>query len=100
MLRLRRRADLSIASRISLEEERRRSCFDAVRRDGNDRNFELVVGEFEMIPERAIRLELNGPAGNSDLGLRIRSAVENNLRIHVHEETAHRPAKWLRAPAC
>ena len=93
MLRLRCSADVSIPGCISLEEESRRPRFDAVRRDGDNRNFELIVREFEMISERAIWLELNGSAGNRDLRLRISAAVENHLRIHVHEEVAFRLAK-------
>src|SRR5271165_1988246 len=100
MFRLCRSADLSISRRISLQEESCRPRFHAVRRDGDDRNFELIVREFEMVPERPIWLQLNGSASNSDLCLRIRAAVEDHLRIHVHEKVAFWLAKRLAAPAC
>ena len=66
----------------------RRPRFDAIRRDGDNRNFELIVRKFEMIPERSIWLELNRSAGNSDFRLRIGSAVEDHFRVHVHEKFA------------
>src|ERR1700724_4506066 len=100
MLRLCGSANDSIPRCVSLQEESRRPRFHAVRRDGDDRNFELVVREFEMVPERPIWLQLNGSASNSDLCLGIRAAVENHLRIHMHEEVAFRLAKGLATPAC
>jgi len=100
MLRLCCSADVSIPRRISLQEESCRPRFHAVRRDGYDRNFELIVREFEMVAERPVWLQLNGSASNSDLCLWIRAAVENHLRIHVHEEVAFRLAKRLTTPAC
>src|SRR5271163_1471198 len=53
-LRLSRRADVAVPVGVAFQEKNGGSCFNAVRRNSDDRNFKIVVGEYEVIPERPI----------------------------------------------
>src|SRR5437870_2848077 len=86
MAGLRRRPDVSVAGSASLQRKGRRPGFNAIGRDGYDRDFEVIVREYEMVAERAVRLKLDRPAIDRNLRLRMGAAIENDLRIDVHKK--------------
>src|ERR1700732_5392728 len=79
--RLRGRPDITVAACISTQRKGSRPCFYAVRRNGYDWDFELIVRAFEMVTESAVWLKLDRSAVNCNLRLRMGAAIEDHLGI-------------------
>src|SRR5579862_8819271 len=61
----------------------------------------IGVRELEVVSERPVRLQGNLLAVDPDRGVGMRAAVEDDLRVHVHEKPAFALfGERLRAPAC
>src|SRR5437879_5123988 len=97
MCRLRCRSDISRASSASFQGKGSRPGFSSIGRNSYDRNFELIVREYKMVAECAVRLKLDGPAVDRNLCLRMGASIENDFRIDVHKELSFH-SKRLSAP--